>query len=84
MELNLDLGDADAQLLSERAGILKCSEHDVARLAVHLYLTDPALRAADLQDAAAVADYERRKERGELTFVSSDEAWKVLGLDDRD
>lgn len=80
MAMTLRLNEADDQLLSERARAEKRSKQEVAREAIHAYLTDHVRRIEDLQDELALARYQLRKQLGDVTFVSQTEARAALGL----
>ncbi|MEP6650991.1 MAG: hypothetical protein ABJA74_13955 [Lapillicoccus sp.] len=80
MAMTLRLNDSDDALLSERAAHQRRSKQDVAREAIHTYLTDEARRLEDLEDELAIAQHRLRKELGDLTFVRHDDARARLGL----
>lgn len=79
--MTLRLDDTDDQLLGERARSERRSKQEIAREAIHAYLTDDVRRIEDLEDAMAIARYELRKQLGEVTYVSHAEARAALGLD---
>jgi predicted transcriptional regulator len=83
MAMTLRLDEADDRLLNERARSEKRSKQEIAREAIHSYLTDQARRIEDLEDALAIARYELRKQLGEVTYISHTEARSALGLDKR-
>ena len=56
------------------------SKQEVAREAIHAYLTDQVRRIEDLEDELAVARYRLRRQLGEVTYVSQAEARSSLGL----
>lgn len=56
------------------------SKQEVAREAIHAYLTDQVRRIEDLEDELAVARYRLRRQLGEVTYVSQAEARFSLGL----
>jgi hypothetical protein len=78
--MTLRLDEADDLLLTERAADQRRSKQEVAREAIHSYLTDEGRRLEDLQDELAVARYRLRRELGEVTVVPQAEARARLGL----
>ena len=80
MAMTLRLSDADDLLLTERARDEGRSKQEVAREAIHAYLSDQVRRLEDLEDELAVARYQLRKQLGEVTYVSQAEARSTLGL----
>ena len=80
MAMTLRLSDADDLLLSQRARDEGRSKQEVAREAIHAYLSDQVRRLEDLEDELAVARYQLRKQLGEVTYVSQAEARSTLGL----
>ncbi|MGH3384743.1 MAG: hypothetical protein ACRDO1_09220 [Nocardioidaceae bacterium] len=83
MAMTLRLDETDDRLLSDRARSEKRSKQEIAREAIHTYLTDDARRIEDLEDAMAIARYELRKQLGEVKYISHAEARAALGLDQR-
>jgi predicted transcriptional regulator len=83
MAMTLRLDDTDDRLLTERARSENRSKQEIAREAVHTYLTDNTRRIEDLEDALAIARYELRKQLGEVKYISHAEARAALGLDQR-
>lgn len=81
MAMTLRLDEHDDRLLSERARSENRSKQELAREAIHTYLTDETRRVEDLEDAMAIARYELRKQLGEITYISHGEARKALGLE---
>lgn len=81
MAMTLRLDEIDDNLLSERARSEKRSKQEIAREAIHTYLTDDVRRIEDLEDALAIARYELRKQLGDVTYVSQADARRALGLD---
>lgn len=81
--MTLRLDDADDRLLSLRASTEKRSKQEIAREAIHTYLTDDVRQIEDLEDSLAVARYQLRRQLGEVTYVSQAQARQALGLDDR-
>lgn len=79
--MTLRLDESDDNLLSERARTHKRSKQEIAREAIHTYLTDETRRIEDLEDTLAVARYELRKQLGEVTYVSHAEARAALKLE---
>ncbi len=79
--MTLRLDEADDRLLTQRARTENRSKQEIARDAIHHYLTDESGRLEDLQDSLAVARYQLRKELGEVTYVSQADARAALGLD---
>lgn len=67
-------------MLSERALRENRSKQEIARDAIHSYLTDQVRRIEDLEDGLALARYQLRRQLGEVTFVSQAEARSALGL----
>jgi predicted transcriptional regulator len=80
MAMTLRLNDADDRLLTERARSENRSKQEVAREAIHAYLTDQVRRIEDLEDELALARYQLRKQLGEVTYVSQAEARSALRL----
>lgn len=80
MAMTLRLGEADDRLLTARARSEGRSKQDVAREAIHAYLTDQVRHIEDLEDELAMARYQLRKQLGEVTYVSQAEARSSLGL----
>jgi predicted DNA-binding protein len=80
MAMTLRLTDSDDQLLTQRARNEGRSKQEVAREAIHAYLTDKVRRIEDLEDELALARYQLRHQLGEVTFVSQAEARSALGL----
>lgn len=78
--MTLRLSDADDRLLTERARSEKRSKQEVAREAIHAYLSDQVRRLEDLEDELALARYQLRKQLGEVVYVSQAEARSSLGL----
>jgi len=78
--MTLRLGEADDRMLTERARIENRSKQEVAREAIHTYLTDQVRRIEDLEDELALARYQLRKQLGEVTYVTQAEARSALGL----
>jgi len=78
--MDLQFDGTVARLLSERARIMGRPEDQIVKEAVGLSLTDPGYLAADIEDTKAIAEYELRKERGELVWVSADEARRLFEL----
>ena len=83
MAMTLRLDETDDRLLTDRARSERRSKQEIAREAIHTYLTDEARRIEDLEDAMAVARYQLRKQLGEVTYISHTEARAALGLDKR-
>lgn len=81
MAMTLRLDEQDDKLLTERARSESRSKQEIAREAIHTYLTDEVRQIEDLEDALAVARYELRKQLGEVTYTSHAEARAALGLD---
>jgi predicted transcriptional regulator len=79
--MTLRLDDSDDHLLTERARSERRSKQEIAREAIHTYLTDETRRVEDLEDAMAIARYELRKQLGEVKYISHAEARAALGLD---
>jgi predicted DNA-binding protein len=82
MAMTLRLDERDDRLLGARARSERRSKQEIAREAIHAYLTDEVRRIEDLEDALAIARYELRKQLGEVTYVSQAEARRALGLDE--
>ena len=80
MAMTLRLTDADDRLLTERARSEGRSKQELAREAIHAYLTDQVRRLEDLEDELALARYQLRQQLGEVTYVSQAEARSALGL----
>jgi predicted transcriptional regulator len=78
--MTLRLSEADDRLLTERARSEGRSKQEVAREAIHGYLTDQVRRIEDLEDELAMARYQLRKQLGEVSYVSQAEARASLGL----
>lgn len=76
--MTLRLSEADDRLLSERARSENRSKQEVAREAIHAYLSDQVRRLEDLEDELALARYQLRKQLGEVVFVSRAEARSSL------
>lgn len=83
MAMTLRLNDHDDRLLTERARSENRSKQEIAREAIHAYLTNELRQIEDLEDALAIARYELRKQLGEVTYVSHDDARRALGLTSR-
>lgn len=81
MAMTLRLDDTDDQLLTDRARTENRSKQEVAREAIHLYLTDQARAIEDREDELAVARYQLRKQLGDVTYVSLAEARRQLDLE---
>jgi len=81
MAMTLRLSEADDRLLTDRARTENRSKQDLAREAIHTYLTDRARRLEDAEDDLAIARYQLRKQLGEVSYVSHAEARSALGLD---
>lgn len=80
MAMTLRLDEIDDNLLSARARSERRSKQEIAREAIHTYLTDDVRRIEDLEDALAIARYELRKQLGDVTYVSQADARRALGL----
>jgi Ribbon-helix-helix protein, copG family len=80
MAMTLRLTEADDRLLTERARSEGRSKQELAREAIHAYLTDQVRRLEDLEDELALARYQLRQQLGEVTYVSQAEARSALGL----
>ncbi|MGW5237390.1 hypothetical protein ACWEOW_00490 [Monashia sp. NPDC004114] len=80
MAMTLRLGEADDRMLTERARSENRSKQEVAREAIHAYLTDQVRRIEDLEDELALARYQLRRQLGEVTYVTQAEARSALGL----
>lgn len=80
MAMTLRLTDADDQLLTDRSRSEGRSKQELAREAIHVYLTDQLRRIEDLEDDLALAGYQLRKQLEEVTYVSQAEARSALGL----
>ena len=80
MAMTLRLSEADDRLLTKRARSEGRSKQEVAREAIHAYLTDQVRRLEDLEDELAMARYRLRQHLGEVTYVSQAEARSSLGL----
>lgn len=80
MAMTLRLTEADDLLLTERARSEGRSKQELAREAIHAYLTDKVRRLEDLEDELALARHQLRQELGEVTYVSQAEARSALGL----
>ncbi len=78
--MTLRLGDADDRMLTERARSENRSKQEVAREAIHAYLTDQVRRIEDLEDELALARYQLRRQLGEVRYVTQAEARSALGL----
>ena len=74
MAMTLRLSEADDRMLTERARSENRSKQEVAREAIHNYLTDQMRRIEDLEDELALARYRLRKQLGEVTYVPQAEA----------
>jgi len=72
---------SDDRLLTERARSLRRSKQEIAREAIHSSLTNEVGRLEDLQDELAVARYQLRRQLGDVTYVSTTQARRSLGLD---
>ncbi len=83
MAMTLRLDEADDRLLTQRASSERRSKQQIARDAIHAYLTDEGRRLEDLEDDLAVARYQLRGQLGEVTYVPHAQARAVLGLDAR-
>ena len=81
MAMTLRLDDADDLLLSERARTERRSKQEIAREAIHRYLTDEQRQLEDLEDELAVARFRLREQLGEVTYISHQAARARLGLD---
>ncbi len=81
MAMTLRLDENVDRLLTERARSENRSKQEIAREAIHAYLTDELRRIEDLEDAMAIARYELRKQLGEVTYISHDDARRALGID---
>ncbi len=80
MALVLNLDEGDSRLLAERARLQSCPPEEVARQAVLAYLADPIQLREDAEDAAALADYERRKAAGPVAHIDQSRAREILGM----
>ena len=80
MAMTLRLSEADDRMLTERARNENRSKQELAREAIHTYLTDQVRRIEDLEDELALARYQLRKQLGEVTYVTQAEARSALGL----
>jgi hypothetical protein len=80
MAMTLRLSEADDRLLTERARSENRSKQELVREAIHAYLTDPVRHLEDLEDELAMARYQLRRQLGEVSYVSQDEARSALGL----
>ena len=80
MAMTLRLTESDDRLLTERARSEGRSKQELAREAIHSYLTDQVRRLEDLEDDLALARYQLRQQLGEVTYVSQAEARSALGL----
>ena len=80
MAMTLRLSETDDRLLTARARSERRSKQEVAREAIHSYLTDQVRRIEDLEDELAMARYQLRHQLGEVTYVSQTEARSSLGL----
>lgn len=80
MAMTLRLSESDDRLLAERARNEKRSKQEIAREAIHAYLTDGLRRVEDLEDELAIARYRLRKQLGEVTYISQENARAALGL----
>ncbi len=78
--MTLRLSEADDQRLTERARSEGRSKQEVAREAIHAYLTDEVRRLEDLEDELALSRYQLRQQLGEVTYVTQAEARATLGL----
>lgn len=78
--MTLRLSEADDRLLTDRARSERRSKQEVAREAIHAYLTDQVRRIEDLEDELVLARYQLRQQLGEVTYVSQAEARSALGL----
>ncbi len=65
--LTLRLSEADDRLLAARARSEGRSKQQVAREAIHVYLTDEVRRIEDLQDELAIARYQPAQAAGRST-----------------
>lgn len=79
--MTLRLDENDDRLLTERARRQRRSKQEIAREAIHTYLTNEVSQLEDLQDELAVARYRLRRQLGEVTYVSQVQAREALGLD---
>lgn len=80
MAMTLRLSDGDDRMLTERARTEHRSKQELAREAIHIYLTDQVRRIEDLEDELALARYQLRRQLGEVTYVTHAEARSALGL----
>lgn len=78
--MTLRLTDADDRLLTERARSEGRSKQELAREAIHAYLTDEVRRLEDLEDDLALARNQLLQHLGEVSYLSSAEARSALGL----
>lgn len=78
--MTLRLDEADDRLLTERARAERRSKQEIAREAIHTFLTDESRRLEDLEDQLAFAHFRLRRQLGEVTYVSQSEARAALGL----
>lgn len=78
--MTLRLSDSDDKLLTERAARTGRSKHEIASDAIHSYLTSDLNYIEELEDQAAIAAYDLAKAKGEVTFVSQDDAKRQLGI----
>lgn len=81
MAMTLRLDENDDRLLTERARSENRSKQELAREAIHIYLTEEARRIENLEDALAIARYQLRKQLGQVSYISHSEARKALGLE---
>ena len=82
MAMTLRLDEDDDRLLSQRAAEQRRSKQEVAKEAIHAYLTDERRALEDSEDELAVGRYLVRQRLGEVTHISHAEARARLGLDD--
>lgn len=80
MAMTLRLSDSEDQLLTQRARLEGRSKQEVAREAIHAYLTDEVRRLEDLEDELGLARYQLRHQLGEVKYVTQAEARSALGL----
>jgi predicted transcriptional regulator len=80
MAMTLRLSEPDDRMLTERARSEGRSNQEVAREAIHSYLTDQVRHIEDLEDELAVARYQLRQQLGAVTYVSQAEARAALRL----
>lgn len=78
--MTLRLDEHDDRLLGQRAQEQRRSKQDVAKEAIHLYLTSELGRLEDAEDELAISRYLVRRQLGEVEFISQAEARTRLGL----